>query len=527
MNLARKSKITLGALAVVAAFSIVWCIVSIVTPPWSDEPRNLAAAKGLAILGKPILWDFSTSQLSNVYYSRGMAINYPLAFLYKHGLHQLVWARLVPLAFVLLTLLFWIVYLRYKRRLDGTGIALLVIFFLGQPMVVEHAAYIRIYAPLGLVFSIASACLWELKDAWFLRRWGVFAGLAALCLLGIWIPQMDAWQAQHVPQLLLAAVMLNSRVWRVGTFFIRRPLWALLVFVVMLGLGSMLAPRLDGWISWMAQGWGINNDLSYETYWDNIAGLVRFFWAVNVMLVGLRWIFIKPDGRDFFRWLYLSGLLGGILLGLFTSPKYIFFSRYFYVPIIALTVGFAGMCAQEDLKPFFKRSLIAGYLLMSLLFTFVNFYFGRSNMPVAMDWLKKNMGAHDCLLAYSPYFEINGGAELVDANTYLLRDYRDNPDIDSVIDFILRPGVIHVYVLINDYYQFRDILYEKTTGSRRWAIKNRIADYLNSLAGHEVLNTLRECSLKEFDPYDLAADLVELKKKPPFQPRLWRLIPNE
>ena len=70
------------------------------------------------------------------------------------------------MVFVLLTLLFWIGYLRYKKQLDAQGAAFLVLFFLGQPMVFEQAGFVRMYAPLGFVFSIATVCLWELKEAW-------------------------------------------------------------------------------------------------------------------------------------------------------------------------------------------------------------------------------------------------------------------------------------------------------------------------------------------------------------------------
>jgi hypothetical protein len=519
MTLLRKSKIIMLAFGVVVAFGITWYRISAVTPPWGDEPRNLLVAKSLAITGEPVLWDYSNGLPINIHYTRGMAITYPLVFLYKHGLIQLIWARAVPLAYVLLTLFFWIGYLCYKKQLNATGVALLTIFFLGQPMVFEQSAFVRMYAPLGFVFSIVLVCLWGLKEAWKKRQGWIFAGLAAFCLLGLWVPKADSWQGEHIPLFLLALAMLNSYVWRACVFLIRRPVWALVVFIALLWLGPIIVIVINTWIPFIVKGFGISISRMYCTYWDNIGGLIRFFLAVNIMWWGLCWIFRSPDQRNFFSWLYLSGLLGGIFLGLFTPPQHIFFSRYFYLSIIAVTVGFAGMCVEKSPEPWVKRALIAGYLLTSILFTFVNFHFERSNLPEAVRWLKKNMGQKDVLLYYNHFYGLNDGEELAGDHVYPIKDR----NIDKAIEFVSMPGIEHVYFLMNDNYKFRNILYKKTTGHDRWAVINPIADYLNSdVSGEEVLDSLWGCDLKRFEPQQVAVALTKLKENqlprmPPWQ----------
>ncbi len=520
MSLQRKNELVTLSLWVIVAFGMVWWFVSAVTPPWCDEPRNLLAAQSLAVSGQPEIWDYSNDKPENFLYTRGLVITYPLAFLYKHHLTLLIWARAIPLVFVLLTLGFWVFYLRYKGLLDTGGTALLFLFFLGQPMVLEQASFVRMYAPLGLVFSILTICLWELKEACKAKRWGISLGLVVLFILGFWVPHLDSWQLQYIPHLVLALAMLNKPIWKWCIGWVRKPIWSLLFLISMIWIGPIGAILLNHVIPIWAHGFGIIIGRIYNTYWDNVAGMIRFLLAVNIMLIGLRWIYQKPDQQGLFRWLYLSGLLAGIFLAILTPPQYIYFSRYFYLPIITVTVGFAGMCAEELNTPWVKRNLIIAYLVFSGLFTFVNFYYERSNLPVAVHWLKENMGPHDVLLYCNYFYGLNDGEDISGKNVYLITDI----DIDKVIDFVSAPGVGHVYFLLNNNFKFRNRLYAITTGRHRWAVRNQIADYLDyNVSGRQVLPGLRGCDLKEFEWRQVVAALDKLKVSVPSSMPVWRL----
>jgi len=520
-----KSSMVALAIVILIAFGLIWYRVSSLTPPWSDEPRHFLTAKSLAVLGQPVLWDFSKGYPLEIRYTRGMVINYPLAFLYKHGFVHLAWARTIPLFFVLLTIGFWIVYFRYKIALNATGVALAAIFLLGQPMVLEQATFVRIYAPLGLAFSIVLACLWELRFSWIMKQRMSSIGFAALCLLGVWIPIVDSWHVAHLLLLLPALVMLNSYVWKFCVRSIRKPVMLLLVFALLLRLGPVVIVALAKWIPRLAWGVGIHIDAgaSYDTYWDNIFGLIRFFLAVNVMLIGLRWIHNDPDKRCVSRWLYFGGLASGVLLGLFAPPHYIFYSRYFYLSVIATTAGFAGMCVQENLKPRTQIFLIAGYLIASIAINYVNFNFDRSNSRMAMDWLKRNMESRDVLLSYSNFHDLYGVEELTGPNTYMLKD----ENVDRVIKFVSAPGVGHVYFLMENNYKFKNLLSEGITGLRHWSAMNRLVEYLHSdVYGRPVLNGLWGCDLEMFEPHQVVIALKNFKKRSHLPPTpLWQMNP--
>jgi len=513
MNWANKGKI--AALILLAVFGLVWFEISASTPPWFDEFRHLSAAKSMIAWGKPIVVDTSSDVKRVIRYARGKVITYPVMFLYKHGLTQLAWMRLIPLVFVLLTLLFWVAYLSYRHRWNEEGTVLLLLFFLGQPMVLEQSTYLRMYAPLGLVFSIVSVCLWELKEAWKTKQFNLLCLLLTVLFLGMWVPKLDSWHNQQVPQLLLALFMLNQYGWKASVFWVRKPLYSLLFFMVLLWLAPMVVDVLNQWVPRMSMEWGIWMGYAFETYWDNVGGLIRFMLAVNFMLIGLRWIFTRPGPYDIFRWLYLSGLFSGIGLALFVPPKYIFFSRYFYLPIIAVTIGFTGMFVQQkDLRPWVKKFLITGYLLTGIFITFINFYFDRSNISVALSWLKENMRQGDVLLYYNPSYEadINIGRS-VGHGTFVITSYKD---IDKIIDFIQSSHARRVFFLMNNHYKFRDKLFEATTGVHREGVGNRISNFLNfDVAGDSVLPGLRSCDLKEFQAESAVLELKRLEEYPP------------
>jgi hypothetical protein len=254
---------------------------------------------------------------------------------------------------------------------------------------------------------------------------------------------------------------------------------------------------------------------SFVTYWDNLAGLLRFGWALNVCFLA---IFMPLMGkrkleRDFGTWLFLVGIVSGLIIGLYNPHTFIFWSRFFYVSVVLAVLGFSGILLKLIPDKGRRYQLLAIYLLLNILLSFSTFYFDRSNIRRPIDWLNHNLGPNDILLVFSPELELHGGKSLV-KRAHPLNPSQDPKDIRRLIALVNRKDVKTVYFLYTAHHEaFREKLYVLTTGDMERQPPADLFRYLSKrMPGEQVMSGLRGCGLKRYKKEVLVAGLRDLLK---------------
>ncbi len=499
---------------VIVAFAGAWLLLAQSLPLWGDEVSHLQAAKGFIEKGRPVCWNFDTGRFDGHEYTRALTMTGMTAQVMRGGGESLLAVRAIPLVFTVLLLGAFLIYARVRQQLSALGLALVVIFFLGQAVVLEKALYLRFYPPLACLALVAFLAFWEAWNGWLHgpRRNVLFCGL----LLGaaFLFPILDHWQIQHA-QILVFAILIAAalKISRCQEWLERyRGLVAAGV-----GLLLLVAPVIVMFNDVAMSSLSIGNRVigrTFVTYWDNLLGLSRFILELNVVCLGMFWkaTSVKDGHRQFWIWLYWTGIISGIATGLFTPHNHVFFSRFFYIPIILAVLGFAGRLATEPLLRDRQRFLISGYLLINTLLSVGNFYLDRNNLRVPIRWLKQNVQPTDTILVYMTHLQIQGGAALI-PQVVPIKAGQDWQEVDRLIALLEGISVGKIYFLYSDEYQWRDRLYQWTTGEDR-SPPSEVFRFLKEMVPSvQILSNLRACGLVSFDRDVVLFHLRELKAR--------------
>jgi hypothetical protein len=505
----------LALILIVVLFLGVWYLLASNLTAWSDEIGHMATAKGLMETGTFARWDFDKGENSGGYATRGKIISYLTMVAYRVGGFSFLSSRMVPLIFTLLTFATFALYIKIRQKAGIKEMVLAGIFFLGQSMVLEKSLYVRTYAPLGFLMILTMITLWEGIKKIESKKYTVSAALLIVSLVLIAIPTIDTWQYQQFITIIFAIAVYYSAKNENILNYIRNNKKLLLIMVPLV---LITAPLFVVIANLIVARLPIGNRLigsSFSTYWDNIAGLVRYGWALNICFIGM---FIPIFGKkhvdwDFNSWLFLSGILSGLFIGLYDPHNFIFWSRFFYVPVVLTVLGFSGMLSKLIENKNGRNQLIILYLLLNMALSFTTFYYDRSNIRKPITWLNGNLGTQDVLLVFSAELGLHGGEKLT-KYAYPIRPSQDPEDIRKLIKIIDRPNVKDIYFLYTDHHAaFREKLYIMTTGDE-W--RQPPADpfrYLRScVPGKQVMEGLRGCGLIRYKKDVLVADLRNLLK---------------
>lgn len=520
-------------------FSALWFILAGYLTAYSDEISHLAVAKGLLLTGEPFAVDFDRcAALISQQYRRGLEISQWTAWSYRLFGESLRAARLVPFLWTLATWLLYVGYVRVRGRATSGHLLVATLLFLGQSMVLEHALNVRMYAPLLFLLLLALIALWEAQRTWSLSGWSHRSAIwiGAACLL-IAFPTIRGWHVLQAAIVLFSGVLLwlsghpaaarpilsvwqdiveLPRLWRYLLFGLA--LYALLcVWLISPRVLDVLATRLVGAVR------------VHSTPWDNLMGLFRMCVALNVVL--LLWMRRTPNAQptftsDFNGWLLSSGIVSGLLIGLLMNSTHIFYSKYFYLSIGIAVLGASGRLAMMPSRSA-RIACAAAYLLVNGALSGVTLGLDRSNIPKAITWLREHSSEQDLIFSFRAELALHGGEELC-RRTISILPPRESPDdkeaskgfgwirrdarnpwlVGEEVQAILasHPSSAAVYFLYTDAYDFRNGLYEWTTGRPRPeqrfsppGVYSLHAILTSPEVSEEVIPGLRGCNLRRVD----------------------------
>jgi len=261
--------------------------------------------------------------------------------------------------------------------------------------------------------------------------------------------------------------------------------------------------------------------------WDNALGLVRFLVVTNVVvLLALVWLRAPRPRLGFDEWLLVTGLGSGLLVGLFMTHVFVFYSRYFYLSVALAVLGASRLLAARPPAP--AAAFVVAYLAVNLGAGVVLFKVDRTDVREAIAWLKPRVTPDDTVLTFGADLYLNGGRDLCaqsvallaerggdtamrDASGYywMRRDTTRNPFLtpEELLALVRgRPG--KVYFLYTDFYQFRNRLYAATVGRPRVKINNVHALLLYGDVGLALRPDLRGVGIREIDPAKLSRALA-------------------
>ncbi len=500
---------------IMVLFLLVWFFCAKSFTGWGDEITHFATAKGLSTTGEYRIWGLDNGQVSQNLYTRGLVITYLSSLAYKlAGLSLLVF-RSVPLVFVLLTFLTFAFYIRSRYRASWKALAYAAVFFFGQEFVFEQSMYVRIYAPLGWLMICGLIFYWEAYVKFQQKRillgtLLLFASLATLIL-----PTLDHWQMQHFAILALGILLSMPAVWQTllkinERLSVATKLYLGLCFVFMCLFAVIL---LDyAMVYWVIDAKKRVMGRSFVTYWDNIAGMVRFALALNICFLGVRWVVQNLRQKkvlDFYSWLFLAGIMSGVLIGLLNPHNHIFYSRFFYISVMMSVFGFSQILLQSEYSNKFKQCVIGIFIICNLGLFAVNAYCERSNIPHAVSWLEKNLKQDEWFLVFATQLELHGGESLVN-RTYPVSPNPDPEIIKKLLNHVQASQQDEIYYLYTDEYEFRDNLYFWTMRDDRSPPNDLFRHLKEKVVSEPVLAGLRTCNLVKFKKADVVSSLQKL-----------------
>lgn len=499
------------ALLMIACFLAAWYFLAINLTAWSDEVNHLAVGKGLVVSGKPFVWSFDDGRITDWPYTRGLIMSRLAQFAYPYGSDFCLTARVIPLVFTFLTFLFYILYIRKKFGISAGHFLVAAILFFGQSVVLEQSLYVRPYSSLGLFVLVSLMACWQGFENYRrknLPRAFLLWGLAMAILA---VPTIDAWQYQHIPIVLLAVFLgLGAQSSRLKEYTgrHRRALWiaaaAVVIFSPLVAMGG----------DYMMSKFPIGNRImgrSFVTFWDNIFGLIRYVWVINICLLGvvLPALHKKRLEWSFHSWLLCVGIVSGFLVGLLNPHNHIFYSRFFYVPIVLTILGFSGILFEMFDRPVVRYRLMALYVALNILMSFANFYYDRDTIRKPIQWLNAHLKDSDTLLIFRPQLELNGGQNLT-RRVYPILASQDPRQIKALLDYVNRDSVTDIYLLYTDGYELRNNLYRLTMRENRAPPATLFLYLKDRIPSQSILKGMRGCGLVKYQKEDLIAGLNRL-----------------
>ena len=269
--------------------------------------------------------------------------------------------------------------------------------------------------------------------------------------------------------------------------------------------------------------------------WDNIAGFLRFLVVINV-LIFFWWRMGRPnnDERDFNSWLLSTGILSGILVALLMNHNFVFWSRFFYLPVGLVALGVSARMATIP-STYALTSALGIYLVINASVSASTFYLDRSNIKKPINWLQANTSQQDVVLTLDAQLYLHDGSDLcsrafsisgrqepvaspedVEDVTikrksfgYLRSGGGSNPFItgESLSQFLNDNQASNVYFLYTDHHRFKNNLYRWTTTKKRTNDNDLFSLLKNGDVGEDVISGLRGSGLKKIDQAKLTAAL--------------------
>lgn len=548
-------KFGFATIAVAVSFIISWYWLADNLTAWSDEIAHLAAAKGIQITGQPFTVIFDQcARLTADQYHRGFEISQMTAWSYNIWGESLAAARSVPLMFTIGTWLLYIVYTRWRGYSSGKQIFVMTVIFFGQSMVLEKALYVRIYAPLLFFLLLSLIAFWESLNSWQSRKFLWLAGWLAVAIVSLactrnWhliqfaiagLSMVLLWlSAYHTPAI---GLLRKSYTWLTslpaGTKYLAISVLAIF-FVGTITLAPRLVDLLGSEVIGFQIGFSFGRGYISPVFlipWDNIAGLLRFLLAINVLII-YWWKVGKtpPADRDFNSWLLSTGILSGILIALLMNHNFVFWSRFFYPSVGLVVLGASATLAA--IPNTYGIALVIGiYLLINTAISISTFHFDRSNIQEGIKWLQSNTDQQDAILTFNAQLYIHGGNDLCsrafsingrqeavqnpshlenvsinrNAFGYLQSGGGSSPFItgDALNQFLNDNPDTDMYFLYTDHHGFRNDLYSWTTTKKRTNENNLFHLLKSKDVGETVIAGLRGSGLKKIDRSKLTKALA-------------------
>jgi len=504
-----------GLVLIVLVFATAWFWLASSLTGWSDEITHMSVAQGLIKTGTYSYIDFDSGKVSDYYpsglYTRGKLISLMTSLSYQLFGFSLLSARSVPLIFTVLIFLVFATYIKMRYKSGWRNIFFVSIFFFCQSMVLEKSLYVRMYAPLGLILMISLIFYWEGLGFWERGKKSEGAGFMAVAFFLTLLPVLDTWHYQQI-SIFFVAVIAGFFVKNRGFVekILKHRMKSIIGAVVCCILFPFILLIFNVVISRLPVGNRIMGN-SFITYWDNIAGLVRFALAANICLLGffLPHRDMKYPAQAFVEWLFIIGLVSGLFTALYTPHNFIFYSRFFYLPILLLVLSFPIILSGSLKRGKSVKIAIASYVAINIALSFSNFYFERSNIRKPISWLVSNLGKEEVLLVFASELQLHGGGGL-SLRAISVPASKKPEDIKKVIAILTESGKGDVYFLYTDHYAFRDTLYHFTSGRNRSPGADLFRFLRDDLNGVSVMSGLRGCGLKRFGRDRLKNDLQEL-----------------
>ncbi len=504
--------------AIIVLFLVVWFFSAKSFTGWGDEITHFSTAKGLVETGEYRTWAFDKGYANPYFYTRGLVITYLASLAYKMAGLSFLAFRLVPLAFVLLTFLTFALYIRWRHQASNKALAYAAIFFFGQAFIFEQSVYIRVYAPLGWFMVMSLILYWESAVAFGKRNFmsGVWFLVGSLLLLIL--PAADHWQVSHIAIyflgfLLTWPVFLNLFLKIDERFSIRVKIFWVCSIIL---LAPFVVFVLDVSMSHLIMNTKkLVLGRNYVTYWDNLAGLTRYVLALNVCFLAVSWVMetLRKNKRlDFYSWLLFTGIVSGILIGLFNPHNHIFFSRFFYVSVVMSVLGFSQILLRAEISPKARRWIVGIFIFVNAGLFAVNAYWERSNIRVPIAWLNQNLKQDDLLLVYASQLQLHGGESLC-RRAYVINPTQNKQDIQALLGVVSQSQTQEIYYLYTDHYQLRERLYLWTVGENRSPASDLFRYLKDVVPSKHVLPGLRACDLIEFQKTDLLMSLEKLLRE--------------
>jgi len=509
---------TLAAMLLVFLFA--WILLADYLPLWSDEISNFGQSKAFYLTGTFKSFDFDKNQvLSGEIEARDLLMDRMVSFFLSikpSGAPEIMWGRLVPLLFTLLTFLLVFLYGFFRFDLSWGTLLYLSAFFLGQSMVMEEALFVRIYAPLMFCMVSAFICYWEGKQFFLKDRKTIGTGLFLAGAAWVWVTIADHWQFEQIPVVVLGIVLSFRKVFEslVRFLSVKKMQFFLLCLALVL-FTPFVVILIDEILSKMVIG-NMLIGVTFMTFWDNAMGLLRAGLALNICLIGIGVAVVKGKDKIHFTfgwWLFFTGIISVVLGGLLNPHNYVFFTRYSLTPVAFTLIGFAFHFKEIFPSSAQRKALIICYLLINAFLSFSTFYWDRPNNRDAVSWLKNNMGHHEVLLTFDASVGLYGGEPLI-PQAYPIQQVGDEMlKAKALLSFLQQHPGTKVYYLFVDGYSFRDKLYHWTTGDDRTGLYELHA-YIDRRIPHQTpLQNLRGgLGIDIFDQKTLEKSLEELIK---------------
>ena len=377
----------------------------------------------------------------------------------------------------ILTFTIALFYFRYRLKFNISELCLTCIFVLGHAFYLESSYYLRFYIFLNLSVLLSFICLWEAHLTFQEKKLAKYIWAVLGCIFAL-LPTLDQWQKTHIPIIALTVAMFYISRGGVVLNFIKRQ-QKIIVFSILMSV--LLAPYftliMDQILIRVGMKIGSRSYMGYHHYyWDNVWGLLKFVTSLNILI----WIFIKDFKlkRDYKlgELLFYSGIISGLVIGLYVPHNHIFFTRFFLLSTFMATLGGGTVLWNYNSKLALKYSII--FLLCNFLISIVTYQYERPKVSTVSEWLDQNyQGLNQILLAD---FDYVWNTKKKYPNTLFYSNSSSQNNVGEIVSSIEKMTGDTVFYFYYNHYDFRERLHrfifsnERTPANTisRFLIKN-------------------------------------------------------